>query len=33
MKSFAKRFERQIHFLQKRLSPEGYAGLHLTIGV
>ncbi len=33
MKSLAKRFERQIHFLQERLSPEGYAGLHLTIGV
>jgi undecaprenyl-diphosphatase len=28
-----RRFERQIHFLQKRLSPEGFAGLHLTIGV
>jgi membrane-associated phospholipid phosphatase len=33
MKNLAKRFERQIRFLQKRLSPEGYAGLHLTIGV
>jgi membrane-associated phospholipid phosphatase len=31
--NFAKRFERQIRFLQNRLSPEGYAGLHLTVGV
>ncbi|MEP7015871.1 MAG: phosphatase PAP2 family protein [Verrucomicrobiota bacterium] len=29
----ASRFEKQIRFLQSRLSPEGYAGLHLTIGV
>src|SRR5216110_715540 len=27
------RFEKQRQFLQNRLSPEGYAGLHLTIGV
>src|SRR5437667_4988134 len=27
------RFEKQREFLQSRLSPEGYAGLHLTIGV
>lgn len=27
-----KKFEKQIRFLQRRLSPEGYAGLHLTIG-
>src|SRR5438552_32331 len=27
------RFEKQKQFLQNRLSPEGYAGLHLTIGV
>lgn len=33
MKNLAKRFDRQIRFLQKRLSPEGHAGLHLTIGV
>src|SRR3954463_3641282 len=33
MTPFAQRFERQIRFLQNRLSPEGYAGLHLTIGV
>src|SRR5205823_14406991 len=26
------RFEKQRQFLQNRLSPEGYAGLHLTIG-
>jgi undecaprenyl-diphosphatase len=26
-------FERQLHFLQARLSPEGYLGLHLTIGM
>jgi membrane-associated phospholipid phosphatase len=31
--SLARRFEKQIRFLQKRLSPEGYAGLHLTIGI
>lgn len=28
-----KRFEKQIRSLQKRLSPEGYAGLHLTVGI
>lgn len=33
MTSFAQRFQKQIRFLQNRLSPEGYAGLHLTIGV
>ena len=27
------RFQKQIRFLQNRLSPQGYAGLHLTIGV
>src|SRR5256886_15016794 len=27
------RFEKQKEFLHNRLSPEGYAGLHLTIGV
>jgi len=27
------RFQKQIRFLQNRLSPEGYAGLHLTVGV
>jgi membrane-associated phospholipid phosphatase len=27
------RFARQIRFLQARLSPEGYLGLHLTIGL
>ena len=26
------RFQKQIRFLQNRLSPAGYAGLHLTIG-
>ena len=30
---FAKRYEKPIRFLRNRLSPEGYAGLHLTIGV
>jgi membrane-associated phospholipid phosphatase len=30
---FAKRYERSIRFLRNRLSPAGYAGLHLTIGV
>jgi len=30
---FAKRFQKPIRFLRNRLSPEGYAGLHLTIGV
>jgi undecaprenyl-diphosphatase len=29
---FAKRYEKPIRFLRNRLSPEGYAGLHLTIG-
>ena len=29
----SQRFEKQRQFLQNRLSPEGYAGLHLTIGV
>ena len=33
MRPFAKRFEKQIGFLQRRFSPEGYAGLHLTVGV
>lgn len=33
MMDFKTRFERSIRFLQNRLSPEGYAGLHLTIGV
>jgi len=27
------RFHKQIRFLQNRLSPHGYAGLHLTVGV
>jgi undecaprenyl-diphosphatase len=27
------RFQKQIRFLQNRLSPQGYAGLHLTVGV
>jgi len=27
------RFHKQIRFLQNRLSPQGYAGLHLTVGV
>jgi membrane-associated phospholipid phosphatase len=27
------RFEKLVRFLQNRLSPEGYAGLHLTIGI
>ena len=26
-------FQKQIRFLQNRLSPQGYAGLHLTVGV
>ena len=25
-------FQKQIRFLQNRLSPQGYAGLHLTVG-
>lgn len=29
----ARRFDRQIRFLQARLSPEGYLGLHLTVGM
>ena len=29
----ARRFTRPIRFLQARLSPEGYLGLHLTIGL
>src|SRR4051794_37540510 len=29
----ARRFARQIRFLQARLSPEGYLGLHLTVGL
>jgi undecaprenyl-diphosphatase len=33
MTDFRKRFERQIRFLRERFSPEGHAGLHLTIGV
>jgi undecaprenyl-diphosphatase len=28
-----RRFERPLRFLQARLSPEGYLGLHLTIGL
>ena len=28
-----RRFERPIRFLQGRLSPEGYLGLHLTVGL
>ena len=28
----ARRFERQIRFLENRLSPEGYLGLRLTFG-
>lgn len=28
-----RRFERPIRFLQARLSPEGYLGLHLTVGM
>jgi undecaprenyl-diphosphatase len=28
-----RRFERPVRFLQARLSPEGYLGLHLTIGL
>lgn len=28
-----RRFEREIRFLQARLSPEGYLGLHLTLGM
>lgn len=31
--SMPRRFERQIRFLRARLSPEGYLGLHLTIGL
>lgn len=27
------RFQKQIRFLRNRLSPQGYAGLHLTVGV
>jgi hypothetical protein len=29
----ASRFQKPIRFLQNRLSPHGYAGLHLTVGV
>ena len=29
----SRRFTRQVRFLQARLSPEGYLGLHLTIGL
>src|SRR3954464_9896426 len=28
-----RRFDRPLRFLQARLSPEGYLGLHLTIGL
>jgi membrane-associated phospholipid phosphatase len=28
-----RRFEREIRFLRNRLSPEGYLGLHLTLGL
>ncbi|MDQ6765554.1 MAG: phosphatase PAP2 family protein [Verrucomicrobiota bacterium] len=28
-----RRFEREVRFLRNRLSPEGYLGLHLTIGL
>lgn len=31
--SLGKRFEKPLRFARNRLSPEGYAGLHLTIGV
>jgi membrane-associated phospholipid phosphatase len=30
--AFARRFERQLRFLQNRLTPGGYLGLHLTVG-
>jgi hypothetical protein len=33
MKNFADCCEQLIQFLQRRLSPGYYAGLHLTIGV
>jgi undecaprenyl-diphosphatase len=33
MSELPRRFARQIRFLQARLSPEGYLGLHLTIGL
>src|SRR5467141_2788388 len=33
MSELPRRFVRQIRFLQARLSPEGYLGLHLTIGL
>ena len=32
MTEFLRRFAPQIRFLQERLSPEGYLGLHLTVG-
>jgi undecaprenyl-diphosphatase len=31
--SVPRRFERQIRFLRARFSPEGYLGLHLTVGL
>src|SRR4051794_17496392 len=31
--STPRRFERQVRFIQARFSPEGYLGLHLTIGL
>jgi undecaprenyl-diphosphatase len=31
--AFRRRFARQIRFLQNRLSPQGYLGLHLTLGM
>ena len=31
--TFHRRFAREIGFFQARLSPEGYLGLHLTVGV
>jgi membrane-associated phospholipid phosphatase len=33
MTDLGKRYARQIRFLQNRISPEGFAGLHLTVGV
>lgn len=31
--AFRRRFARQLLFLQQRISPEGYLGLHLTVGI
>jgi membrane-associated phospholipid phosphatase len=33
MNEFRRRFARQIRFFQARVSPEGYLGLHLTVGL